>query len=113
MLRLISSFLLVVVCAMGQTTFGTITGTVTDPTGLPVAGVKVVVRNERTNIAHEATTDTRGNYGVSHLNPSSYSVSSEHAGFKRYVRTGVVLETAATVRVDVPLEVGLLRLRSL
>lgn len=29
MLRLISSFLLVVVCAMGQTTFGTITGTVT------------------------------------------------------------------------------------
>lgn len=89
-----------------QTTFGTITGTVLDPSGLAVPGVKVNVKNEGTNISHETTSDERGNYLVSHLNPGTYTVTASLAGFKRFAKTGIILETAATVRADVPLEVG-------
>ena len=85
-----------------QTTFGTILGTLRDPSGLPVPGVKVAVRNEGTNISHQSTTDDRGDYSVSHLIPGVYSVTAEHAGFKKYTKTSVILETAATVRADVP-----------
>ena len=95
-------------CAPGraQTTFGTILGTVTDASGSIIPGAKVTVRNEGTNISQNATTDERGNFSVSHLNPGSYSVSVAQNGFKHFTKTSIGLETAGTVRVDAALEVG-------
>lgn len=92
--------------APAQTTFGTILGTITDATGSVVPGVTVTVRNEGTNIAQAAVTDERGDYSVSHLNPGTYSVSVSHTGFKRFTKTDILLQTAATVRVDASMEVG-------
>ncbi|MCX6619612.1 MAG: carboxypeptidase-like regulatory domain-containing protein, partial [Acidobacteria bacterium] len=45
-------------------------------------------------------------YAATHLLPGKYQVTAEQKGFKRFVRTSVVLETAGVVRVDVALEVG-------
>lgn len=90
----------------GQTTFGTITGTITDASGLPIPGVQVTVGNEGTNIAQHTVSDLRGDYAVSHLNPGTYAVGARQQGFKHFTRTHVLLETAATMRVDIRLEVG-------
>lgn len=97
-----------VLCApgMAQTTFGTILGTVTDATGSVIPGAGVTVRNEGTNISQNAIADERGDYAVSHLNPGIYSVTASQSGFKKFTKTGIRLETAATVRVDASLEVG-------
>jgi hypothetical protein len=92
--------------AMAQTTFGTILGTVTDATGSVIPGATVTVRNEGTNISQNAIADERGDYAVSHLNPGIYSVTASQSGFKKFTKTGIRLETAATVRVDASLEVG-------
>ena len=89
-----------------QTTLGAIRGVVTDPTGAAVTGVSVVVRNIDTNIQNRAATNESGLYEVTHLIPGRYAVTAEHAGFKTVVVSSILLETSATVRADLRLEVG-------
>ena len=89
-----------------QTILGTIRGTATDPSGAAVPGVSVVVRNLDTNIETRATTNASGLYEVTHLIPGRYAVKAEHAGFKTVTVSNILLETSATVRADVRLEVG-------
>jgi hypothetical protein len=45
-----------------QSTFGRISGAVTDPSGAAVPGVKVTVRNTDTQVTRIETTDERGFY---------------------------------------------------
>ena len=40
------------------------------------------------------------------LPPGQYELSCEFTGFKKFLRTGLVLETGSTATVDVQLEVG-------
>ncbi len=51
-------------------------------------------------------TRENGLYEVTHLIPGRYSVSAERPGFKVVQVTNVLLETSATVRVDLPLDIG-------
>lgn len=83
-----------------------ITGTATDHTGAVVPGAQVVVRNVDTGQTNTTTTNARGVYTVSFLNPGRYEVICEQAGFKKFVRSGIILETGTTTTVDVLLELG-------
>ena len=89
-----------------QATFGTITGLITDSSGgvLPQATVTVV--NQATNVERRITTDSRGNYEATHLNPGTYTVKVEATGFKRFENRDIVLRSLQTARVDVQMEVG-------
>src|SRR3954454_8364089 len=89
-----------------QATFGTITGVITDSSGGVVPEKTVVVINQATNIERRVTSDARGNYEATHLNPGSYTVRVEAAGFKRFENRDVLLQSQQTARVDVQLEVG-------
>ena len=71
-----------------QTT-ATIVGTVTDPSGGVVSGVKISITSEQTGLKREVTTNDRGVYVVPSLPVGSYAVSAEVAGFKRKTLTGV------------------------
>ena len=92
--------------ALAQTTHGTIRGVISDPSGAAVAQVNVVVRNVDTNIQNRTTTNDSGLYEVTNLIPGRYSVTAEYTGFKTVVVSNILLETSATVRADVRLEVG-------
>src|SRR5574340_522984 len=83
-----------------------ITGTVKDSSGAVVPGVEVVVRNVETGQATTAQTSQSGVYSISFLNPGQYELSCEQAGFKKFVRACIVLETSTTSTVDVVLNVG-------
>lgn len=83
-----------------------LTGTVKDSSGAVVPGAEVVVRNVQTGQATSAQTNQSGVYSVSFLNPGQYEVSCEQAGFKRFVRAGIVLETGTTSAIDITLDVG-------
>src|SRR5574340_795002 len=91
---------------LAQSERGTITGTVTDPSGAAVPAAKVTVANQATNVASATVTNETGAYVVPNLSPGEYSVRVEREGFKASSITGLVLNAASSVRADVALEVG-------
>ncbi len=79
--RLIGTFVVLAGISYGQLPTSSVTGSVVDPQGLPVAGAKVTVLNEGTKVAYEATTTSAGEYAVTGLAPGSYSVTVNQPGF--------------------------------
>src|SRR5437016_21831 len=98
--------LLSVNIAFGQSDRGTITGAVSDATGAVVPGASVVATNTETAANYETISTETGNYTLSQLPPGVYQLSVELSGFKRYVRQGITVLVAQTLRIDVALEVG-------
>ena len=62
---------------------GTVLGTVTDSSGAIVANAKVTVTNTGTNVPFRTTTTSSGDYYAPSLNPGSYKVTVESAGFQK------------------------------
>jgi len=91
---------------VGQETRGMIFGRVLDPQLSPVPGVRVVVTNRDTGVSQNLETNADGYYEASLLLPGNYEVTAEADGFKRAVRSGIVLPVAGRVRVEVQLELG-------
>src|SRR5437867_1952781 len=89
-----------------QATFGSVTGTVTDPAGAVVPNASVQVTNQETGLAKSVASDSFGNYEVTHLNPGLYSVTTQAPGFKKFEHRDILLETLRAVRINVRLEVG-------
>lgn len=92
--------------AAAQETRGTIHGRVVDPQSRAVAGAVVTVINTDTNTAARLTTNETGYYEANLLLPGSYQVSVDAAGFKRYMRDGIVLPLATRLEIGAALEVG-------
>jgi hypothetical protein len=92
--------------AFGQAVYGSILGTVTDPQGAAVAGAKVTVTNQRKGSTDETTTNSDGNYSVTHLQPDVYSVKVEAAGFKVSEQKDIPVQADAAARVDLQFQVG-------
>ena len=91
---------------LAQTSYGTIVGTVNDPSGAGVPDAKVTVINTETGVTRSVQTNDVGNYRIPSLLPGTYEITTELSGFKRNVLTGVVLTVARTITVDLVLELG-------
>jgi len=91
--------------AGAQSTFGTLTGTVTDPSGAVISGAAVTITNKGTQVARTVTSGADGNYQVVNLDPGNYSLTVEAAGFSKLVRDEIELLARQIVRVDARLEV--------
>src|SRR5580692_8798362 len=92
--------------ASGQAVFGSIFGTVTDPSGAAVPNAKVTVTNARKGTTDEATTNESGNYSVTHLIPDTYTVRIESSGFKVIEEQNIAVSADAAARVDGQFQVG-------
>jgi hypothetical protein len=92
--------------AYSQTTFATITGTVTDATGSVVPGATVTATNVETNIKTTAKSNDAGNYTIAQIKEGNYTVRAEAKGFKSFVVENVALVARDVRRVDMKLEVG-------
>src|ERR1700733_6767388 len=92
--------------AFAQSDRGIITGTVTDTTGSVVANVAIEARQLETGAVFPTTTTSTGNYTLSELPVGSYEVTATYSGFKKYVRSGITVEVAQTLRIDIPLQIG-------
>jgi len=62
--------------AFGQPEAGSITGTVTDPSGAVVAGAVVTVKNLDTNAVPSTRSSVAGIYTVVGLAPATYQVTA-------------------------------------
>ena len=92
--------------AQAQDIRGMISGTVTDPQGAHVVGAAVTVTNTGTNVSTPLTTNSNGYYEAPLLAPGPYQVSVDAAGFKKTVRSNLILTMRAQLRIDIQLEVG-------
>jgi len=92
--------------ASGQAVFGSIAGTVTDPSGANVANAKVTVVDQGKGTTDQATTNESGNYNVTHLIPDSYTVRIEAPGFKVIEFKDIAVSADTATRIDGQFQVG-------
>ena len=89
-----------------QDTRGAITGRVTDPQGAVVVGATVTVTDTDTNTVTRLKTNASGIYAARALDPGNYMVTGEASGFKKEVRTGLVVQLGLEGQVDLRMELG-------
>ena len=89
--------------AIAQSTFGTLTGTVSDPAGAVVVNATVMITNLGTQASRTLITSGEGNYLAANLDPGRYRITVESSGFARLTRE-VELLARQIVRVDARLE---------
>jgi Carboxypeptidase regulatory-like domain/TonB dependent receptor len=92
--------------AFAQTDRGTITGTVSDPAGAVVPNATVEARNSESGTLYKAGSTATGNFTIAQIPAGTYELSVAVAGFKKFVRPGIIVQVAQTIRTDAVLEVG-------
>ncbi|HEY3826361.1 MAG TPA: TonB-dependent receptor [Bryobacteraceae bacterium] len=98
--------LLCAAAAFAQSDRGIITGTVTDTSGAVVANAAIEAKQLETGAVFPTTSTATGSYTLSELPVGSYEISATVSGFKKYVRSGINVQVAQTLRIDIPLQVG-------
>jgi hypothetical protein len=91
---------------LAQSPTSAITGTVSDSSGAVVPGAKVDITNVQTGITRSTTASSVGTFEFPLLNPGTYRLTVEFAGFVKSVREGIVLDVAEKPNVDVVLKPG-------
>jgi len=92
--------------AQSQATTGVIEGTVSDPTGAPVPGATVVVKNTATNLERTLSTDADGRFRALLLPLGPYRMAVSMAGFATLVREGIVLTVGQSANFALTLKVS-------
>jgi hypothetical protein len=85
---------------------GRLQGTVADPSEAAIAGASVTLRNVNTGVETVRQTDSSGRYIFDFVQPGTYSVTVQAAGFDKYVQENVTVLTAGDVTVNAALKVG-------
>jgi hypothetical protein len=101
------AILLAQIAVQGQTTTGSIAGTVTDPGNAVIAGATVTVSSVHTGAERTAITNSSGAFDFQTLLPGTYTIAVEAAGFKKALVREVIVSVASTAQVTIPLEIGL------
>jgi hypothetical protein len=89
-----------------QAVQGSVSVTVTDPTGSVIPGAKLELKDNGTNDLHTGTSQDSGTYRFVGLNVGNYSLTVTKEGFTRAVLGSVVVEVARVTDVKVELKIG-------
>ena len=86
--------------------YGSIGGTVTDPSGAPVASATVKAIQTQTGREMSVASGTNGDFVFTTLLPSVYSLSVTAKGFQTYSQTDIVLQADQKLTANVKLVLG-------
>jgi hypothetical protein len=81
--------ILLAATCFGQQLTGTLTGTVADSAGAVVPNAKVTMKNEASGDIRTTVSNGSGYFSITAVQPGTYTVSIEAAGFKTFARTGI------------------------
>src|SRR5438093_6807160 len=84
----------------GQSTYGSITGLVTDPSGAAITDAQVTLTNIGTAEKRVQPTNADGLYSFVNLIPGNYKIDIEKQGFKRITREPVVVQVQQSTKID-------------
>jgi hypothetical protein len=90
----------------GQAVYGSIYGTIEDPSGAAVPNAKVRITSVQKGSTVETTSNDVGNYNLGHLIPGEYKVQIDAAGFQSVQMNVVRVAADTSVRVDGKLQLG-------
>jgi hypothetical protein len=85
---------------------GSITGTVTDPTGQVIVGATVVATNSAQGIETKTVSDDHGQYAFPSLAVGTYSLEFQASGFRPIKRGGIVINADSALKEDAKLELA-------
>lgn len=97
--------LFVATSALAQVVNGTISGTVTDPSGAVISGANVLVHNDDTGVQRKLTTSGAGTFTAPTIPIGTYTITIDAAGFGSYKRTGITLTVGQTLNLNLSLKV--------
>jgi hypothetical protein len=85
---------------------GSISGTVTDPSGAVIVGATIKLVNTAQQTLWRTVTDKQGLYSFPDLPVGRYDLTITAAGFTGQKKTGISVDTDAAIRLDFALAVG-------
>src|ERR1700733_9170446 len=94
------------VSAYAQSTYGSISGAVTDTSGAAITDANVTLTNLGTSEKRTQSSGADGLFTFVNLFPGSYRIDVEKQGFKHFVRSDVAVDVQQNTRVDAALQVG-------
>lgn len=100
------ALLMLMPSANAQTVYGSIAGTVTDPTGAVVPNAKVVARGEQTGTTFNGATTSAGVFSFTQVPIGAYDITVTAPGFKATKVTGIQVNLQVTSSVNIKLQVG-------
>src|SRR5882724_10998988 len=84
-----------------------LSGTVQDPGGAVMAGVKVTLTGEDNGFVRSAITTGEGYFSFTYLTPATFTLSIEAPGFKHYRQTGIAMTSSEQRSLGrIPLRIG-------
>lgn len=92
--------------AQAQVLYGSIIGTVSDPSGAVVPKAEVNAVNPQTGETRNAIADDGGRYTIANILPGTYEIHVSAPGFNKVTASNVVATINTVTRFDVQLQVG-------
>jgi hypothetical protein len=92
--------------ALAQVAGGTLSGSITDPSGAAVANAQVVIKNSATGVSTTVTTNTDGLYSAANLLPGEYEVAVSASGFNTGIKKGITINVGSQPVFNMALQVG-------
>jgi hypothetical protein len=92
--------------ASGQVLYGSIVGTIEDPSGLVVPGATLTLTNTQTGATRQVQSDEQGRYSIPTVAAGRYELRVVAAGFRPAVHGSIEVTINTVARHDFRLEVG-------
>src|SRR5260370_33124518 len=100
------SLAMIACCAWSQTITSSLEGNVKDPTGGAIPSATARILNVETNAVVELKTNAEGRFLAPTLQPGTYLVTVEAAGFKTAQQKDLTLQVAQAARIEIAMEIG-------
>src|ERR1700733_11794304 len=85
---------------------GSISGTAKDPSGRVVPKAEITIHETSTGLSYHATPNSKGYLPPPVLPVGHYELEAQSPGFRSYQRKDIVLDTNASLTIDVAFELG-------
>jgi hypothetical protein len=89
-----------------QVAGGTLSGTITDPSGAAVPNAEVVIKNSATGITRNVSTNAEGFYTAVNLLPGEYEITVSATGFNTGVKKGITINVGSQPVFNMALQIG-------
>ena len=91
---------------LAQSTYGSISGRVSDPSKAIIVDAKVAAINLGTNVRNEGATNDSGEYYLTNLPPGTYGIEIEKTGFQKLIKPDVILHVQDALAIDFEMTLG-------
>jgi len=102
----LAAVLMLTATAHAQTSRGTVTGTVLDPSGAAIGGARVTLTGVETGVRLSTSSNDTGVYRFDAVDLGTYALNVTHPGFREYIGTGIGVEANRITTLDPRLELG-------